>query len=199
MTDALPPESDLDLVRSVLSGNKEAYAGLIRANMDHIYTFCLSLLSNPTEAEDAAQDVFVKAYRSLPGFKGNSRFSTWLTRIAYNHCMDLLRKKARHKTESWDALVEQQGGEKMTGRPADEGAAAAAKEKAALAHRLLSRLPDDYRTILTLRETQELSYEEIMRVMDCSLDSVKARLRRARAMLKELFEEQSKEKIKRGL
>lgn len=179
--------SDRETARRVLTGDAEAYAALVRQNMDRLYSFCLSLLSDPTEAEDAAQEVFVKAYRSLKTFQGDARFSTWLTRIAHNHCMDVLRKRSRRKTDSWDALVEKEG-EKAAARLWDESAGADIREKVSLAQQVLSRLPEDYRTVLTLRETQDLSYEEIAEMMDCSLDSVKARLRRARVMLRELFE-----------
>ena len=71
--------------------------------------YCLSMLSNHTDAEEAAQDIFVKVYHSLPKFKGDSSFSTWLYRITTNHCLDVLRKRTRRKTTSLDALVEQDG------------------------------------------------------------------------------------------
>ena len=146
---------------------------------------CASLLGDPVRAEDAAQEVFLKAYRSLPGFRLDSTFSTWLYRIASNHCLDLLRRRGREKSESLDALGEKDGEPSDAGLPSVEGEERAVEDRD-LVERLLSSLPPDYRLILTLREVQGLSYHEIAEAMDCSLDSVKARLRRAREKLEEL-------------
>lgn len=188
-------ENDWDIIQSVLSGNAQDYAELVRKHMDRIYSFCLSLLNNPTEAEDAAQDVFIKAYNNLSKFKGDSQFYTWICRIAHNQCMDVLRKKSRQKTDSWDAMIEISG-EKIVKQIVDADAAEDSAEKSRLAQQLLGHLPEEYRIVLTLRETQDLSYEDIAKVMGCSLDSVKARLRRARAMLKDLFKKRIKEEVK---
>jgi RNA polymerase sigma-70 factor, ECF subfamily len=148
-----------------------------------VRSLCLSLLSNPSEAEDAAQDAFLKAYLSLNDFRGEAAFSTWLYRIAFRHCQDLLRKRTRRKTDSWDDLLDKHGAA-LEGALSSPGQAASA-ENADLVRRLLSAMPEDYAAVLTLREMQGLSYQEMTEVLDCSLDSVKARLRRARQWLTE--------------
>ena len=144
---------------------------------------CLSLISNSTQAEDAAQEIFIKAYQSLSRFRGDSSFSTWLYRIAANHCRDLLRKKTREHSESWNDLMERYGEslEKMLvgSNPPFS------RDDADLAHRILSLLSPEYRLILSLREGQGLSYQEIAQTLECTLDAVKARLRRARCELQE--------------
>jgi RNA polymerase sigma-70 factor, ECF subfamily len=169
------------IIDQVLGGNPEAYAELVRRHQIKVRSLCLSLLANAQEGEDAAQDVFIKAYKSLSNYQGNSRFSTWLYRIAFNHCQDLLRQRSRRKMESWDEIADR-GGEK-------EDIPALALQKNAeisdLLQKLLALLPEDYREILLLRETQGLNYQEIADVLDCSLDAVKARLRRARETLQE--------------
>ena len=136
---------------------------------------CVSMLGDRSLAEDAAQESFLKAFGSLEDFRGASSFGTWLHRIAVNRCLDLLRRRARHQTESLDVLAE-----------SDEPASGKDPlEDADLVRRLLDSLPPDYRVILTLRELQGLDYKEIMEVLGISMDAVKARLRRARQSLLE--------------
>ena len=135
-------------------------------------------------AEDAAQEIFFKAYQALKSFRGQSAFSTWLYRIASNHCLDLLRKRQRERTESWEALIEESGEqfhELLTASP-DPKTTLANTE---LVQRALAQLSPDYQLILTLRETEGLSYEELAEALHCSLDAIKARLRRARQELLE--------------
>jgi RNA polymerase sigma-70 factor (ECF subfamily) len=169
---------DQKLVGQAQAGDRDAFAELVRRHHAWVQGLCAAALGDPSSAEDAAQEVFLKAYKSLPQFKGGSSFSTWLHRIAANACLDLLRRRARSRTESWDELMEKEGGriERLLAEAAPEHSA----EDADLVRRVLAQLPPEYRLVLTLRETQGLSYEEIAGAMDCSLDSVKARLQRAR-------------------
>lgn len=160
------------VVQSVLAGDKESFAVLVRAYQAKVLSLCLSLMRNRAEADDAAQEIFVKAYRGLSGFRLDSSFSTWLYRIAYRHCLDLLRSRKRRAAEPLDSL------------PEIAENAASLEDKAAV-ESVLSALPPDYRLVLTLREVQGLTYEEIARATGSSLDSVKARLRRAREALQE--------------
>jgi RNA polymerase sigma-70 factor (ECF subfamily) len=175
---------DFNIVQKVLLGETEAYASLVRAYQVRIKSFCLMLLSNPAETEDAAQDVFVKAYQSLSGFHGESSFSTWLYRIAHNHCMDLLRKKSHQKTDSLEAFLEKNHNWKSSiatlsrDRPLNE-------DDQELINNVLSSLRSEYKEILILREVSGLTYQEISSVLRCSLDAVKARLRRARQDMQE--------------
>ena len=173
-------DEDRSIIDRIRAGDTETYALLVRKHQARIRGFCLWTLGNAAEADDAAQEVFIKAYRGLGSFRAAAGFSTWLHRIAVNHCRDLLRKRVRERTESWDALREEKG-------EAAE-ALAAREDPAALRRRLqeaLDRLPEQYRAILILREVEGMSYEELAGFLGCSLDSVKARLRRARADLME--------------
>jgi RNA polymerase sigma-70 factor, ECF subfamily len=176
--------NDLELIQKIRSGQKELYGDLVRQYHNKVMGYCLSMLQNHSEAEEAAQDIFVKAYRSLPKFKGNSSFSTWLYRITTNHCLDLLRKRNRRKTFSLDALIEDEG-DRIHGLFSTNAMAASQMEHRDLAGKILSTLPEDYRTILTLREADGLEYQEIAEVLNCSLDAVKGRLSRARKTLQE--------------
>ena len=174
--------NDQQIVQLVQSGHQEAFADLIRQYHKKVMGYCLSMLSNHTDAEEAAQDIFVKAFRSLDRFKGNSSFSTWLYRITANHCLDILRKRNRRKTVSLEALLDQEGDHIQ--RLFSTGPTAAFRmEDRQLVEQILSTLSGDYRTILTLREVDGLEYQEIAGILGCSLDAVKGRLARARRAL----------------
>lgn len=178
-----PPE-ELELARQARSGRRDAFEALVRSHHVRVLRLCLSLLSDRSKAEDAAQEIFIKAYKSLDRFQGASSFSTWLHRIAVNHCLDVLKKDSRRKTVSLEELIEREGDtiQRLLRPPAD---LTASLEAADLAGRILSLLPSDYRLLLILRETQGLSYQELAETLDCSVDAVKGRLRRAREGLVE--------------
>ncbi len=176
--------NDDELVSQILSGDQDAYAEILRHHHAWVIGLCRSTLGDETLAEDAAQEIFLKAYRSLARFKKNSSFSTWLYRIASNHCLDLLRRRTRQKTQSLDELMEREEDSfhRLLTSPPDQ---ARSEEAADLVRKTLDCLSPDYRLILTLRETQGLSYQELTETLNCSLDAVKARLQRARADFKE--------------
>jgi len=179
--------SDADLIESVLSGRQEDYAELVRRHHPRVFGLCVSMLGDRAQAEDAAQDVFLKAYRRLSDFRGDAALSTWLYRVAANRCLDLLRSAARRREESWEAFVEREGDglRRLLAEPAS--AAPLVSEEADLVRRTLARLPPDYRLILTLREVEGLDYAELTKALDCSMDSVKAKLRRARQRFREIL------------
>ena len=172
------------LVQRIVAGDRDAYAELVRAHHARIIRLCASLLADPGLAEDAAQDTFLKAYQSLASFRGQSAFSTWLYRIAANRCLDLLRRRQRERTESWDALVEEAGEQlhELLVAPPDPKTTTANVD---LVQRALAHLTPEYRLMLTLREIEGLSYQELATTLHCSLDAVKAKLRRARQDLLE--------------
>jgi RNA polymerase sigma-70 factor (ECF subfamily) len=146
------------------------------------------MLLSKADADDAAQEVFLKAFASLHKYTKDLSFSAWLYRIASNHCLDVLRKKKRQKTDSLDSLIEKRGEQEedfLLGVPDPAEALDEKASKVALALKALSFLSVDQRQILILREVEGLHYEQICSVMGCSLDAVKARLRRARQKLQE--------------
>lgn len=179
-----PSPSDAPLVDAARAGDREAFAELVRRHHARVLGLCRSLLGSNEAAEDAAQDVFLKAYESLGGFRGSSAFSTWLYRIASNRCLDLRRSAARARQDSLEALIEARGDDlyRLLGRAPD---ASAGPEAADLVRRVLAALPEDYRSILWLREVEGFTYDELTLALDCSLDAVKSRLRRARAELED--------------
>lgn len=176
--------NDSEIIGQVLSGNRDAYAELVRRYQARIIRLCASLLRHEKDAEDAAQEVFVKAYQSLGSFQQSASFYTWLYRIATNHCLSALRNKGRRMTESLDSLLEAEGDQvaALFSSQPDFRDSLQAKE---LLTKLLDSLRPNYRAVIVLREVEGLSYEEIGRVLACSVDSVKAQLRRARQEIEE--------------
>ena len=173
-----------ELIQKIRSGDVNAYSEIVRAYQAKVLGLCTSLLSDAAQAEDAAQEIFIKTYQSLNSFRGDSTFSTWIYRISANHCKDLLRKRSRQKTESLDALMEgSDDGVSRLFEPSFDPRPSA--EAAELVNKFLSALSPDERLILTLREGQGLSYQEIAETLRCSIDAVKARLRRARQAVTE--------------
>lgn len=161
--------------------NDLEFAELVRLHAPRVRALCAATLGNADEAEDAAQETFLKAHRALERFAGGSSVATWLHRIAVNECLDRLRAAGRRRSDSLDALLEADAN--ALGSALTEASPAKAIEDRDTVERLLAKLNPEQRLALTLRETQGLSYEEIAAAMDCSLDSVKARIKRARAEL----------------
>ena len=172
---------DGELARRAASGDDESFAELVRRHAPRVRALCAATLRGDDAADDAAQEAFLKAHRALGRWSGEAAFGTWLHRIAVNHCLDLLRAAARRKTDSLDEMLEADGA--ALGRALSEESPARALEDRDAVERLLNRLNSEQRLALTLREVDGLSYEEIAESMSCSLDSVKARLKRARAEL----------------
>lgn len=164
--------------------NDREFAELVRQHAPRVRALCAATLGNADEAEDAAQETFLKAHRSLDRFAGGSSIGTWLHRIAVNECLDRLRAAGRRRSQSLDALLEADAN--ALGAALSEASPAKALEDRDAIERMLNRLIPEQRLALTLREVQGFTYEEIAEAMACSLDSVKARIKRARAELLEI-------------
>jgi RNA polymerase sigma-70 factor (ECF subfamily) len=163
-----PTDPDLVLVGEFASGQADAFDRLFERYSSYVYNTCLSIIGDPDDARDAMQDTFVQLYRSLPKFRGQSKFSTWLYRITVNKCRDRLR--ARPRWESTDSLewVAEPDGEESDGLLEEQ------------VRQTMMKLKADYRTVLALYYFQQLSYDEIAECLGCSLDLVRIRLHRAR-------------------
>lgn len=164
----------------------EAFEAVVRAYYDRVYRLALRLLCNAADAEDVVQEAFLKVHRSAPRFRGDSSLSTWVYRIAHNVCLDELRRRKRRPLLQGRC----DGAERETVQePEDEGpgpeeAAFAAEERLRL-RRALESLPLEFRSVLILREVEDLSYDQIAAVLKCPVGTVRSRLARARRMLAE--------------
>jgi RNA polymerase sigma-70 factor (ECF subfamily) len=188
---SLKPSSDASqgeglLVAAARSGDHVAFGRLVDRYKDRIYNLALGYVGDADDADDVAQEIFVKAYGALDSFRGQSQFYTWLYRIGMNACMDWVKSRSRRV----DSLSRIRDGEVRAGAGSPlplTDVALERRELRSLLHRALAQLPDEYRSAVVLREIEDLSYEEIAEALSCSIGTVKSRLFRARAQLKELL------------
>lgn len=187
LADARPVKRDeAQMIASILAGDRELYHQLIQPYELSVYRMAMSFVKNETEAEDVAQEAFLKAFRDLANFRGESKFSTWLISIALNEARRRLRRQSTVRMESLD-------------EPAEEGAKVSPallrdwreipseslerREVRALLQKAIEELSPIYREVLVLRDIEELSVEETAGALAISISSVKVRLHRARIML----------------
>ncbi|HOZ84461.1 MAG TPA: RNA polymerase sigma factor [Niabella sp.] len=185
--------SEQFLVEELRKGSEAAFKTIVNTYQDMIYNTCLSIVKNEEDAEDLAQEVFVQVYQSIKGFKGDSKLSTWLYRIAITKSLDHERKKKRKKRFGFvrsifgeDAQVEI--------NPPDfnhPGILYDKKEKAVILFKAIDRLPENQRIAFVLSKIEGLSYQEISDVMDTSISSIESLLHRAKNNLKKILEGKS--------
>jgi RNA polymerase sigma-70 factor (ECF subfamily) len=171
------------LVKLAQDGSREAFEALVAKYQSKVFSMALSFIRNREAADDAAQEVFLKAYLALPKFHLKSEFGTWLYRIAVNHVRDVLRKKGRAREVSLEDVREISVADEDTLERAEVEQEAEARRN--LVQRIVQSLPEKYRVILTLRDIQGLPYEEISRILRLSPGTVDSRLHRARKMLRQ--------------
>ena len=174
--------SDLELVRRAQRGERGAFDLLVLRYQHKVIKLVARLLRDPTEAEDVAQEAFVKAYRALGSFRGDSAFYTWLYRIAVNTARNAMASRQRRPLDYEAELSE---GEQSTVeswlRHTDTPEATVLSEEIReTVNRAVAALPEDLRTAIILREVEGLSYEEIAAAMDCPVGTVRSRIFRAR-------------------
>ncbi len=173
------------IVRKVLQGDVNAFEKLVTEYERAVYAIAQRMTGNAEDAADMTQETFIKAYNSLSSFRGDSKFSVWLYRIANNVCLDFLRSRSRKPTVSLSA--EDDDGEETQLDIADESQSPELLLESALTRdavrRGLDSLPPDYKQILLLREIQGLSYEEIAAALGIESGTVKSRIFRARKRL----------------
>ena len=178
-------EEEQRCIRRVLAGDSEAFEALVIEHQKTAYNLALRMLSHPQDAEDVTQEAFLKAYRSLSEFRGDSRFSSWLCRIVSNLCIDRLRSRARRGEQS--LTVENDEGEESQLEIPDESLSPEALLERRLTRESVQRglesLSPELRQILLLREIRGMSYEEIGAALDLEAGTVKSRIFRARKRL----------------
>jgi len=172
------------MIAKVLGGQTETFHELIRPYERSVYLMALSLLHNETEAEDAAQEAFIKAYRALGRFRAESRFSTWLISIVLNEARARLRRKQPALTDSIDDTREGSiTPAQLTDWREIPSQSLERQEVRVLIRRAVSALPIAYREVFVLRELEERNVEETAETLGITAASVKMRLHRARIML----------------
>lgn len=174
-------------INQVLKGDQNAYAEIVELYKDKVFQLCYRMLGNRHEAEDMAQEAFIRAYVNIASFNINLKFSTWLYRIATNLCIDRIRKK---KPDFYlDAEVSGTDGLTMysqipsdTALPEEE---VESMELQDIIQREISQLPEKYRSVIVLKYIEELSLNEISEILDMPLGTVKTRIHRGREALRQ--------------
>lgn len=177
-------QDDAEFIEKVRGGNGSAFEGLVRKYQNRLYTALVHISGSRQEAEDIAQDAFVQAYRKLHLFAGNSSFYTWLYRIAVNAAISRKRKKrAEYSVEQTQAIT----GDEPLDKSERVDERLLREERANLIQTALTRLPEEFRVVLVLREMEAFDYEAISETLDLPVGTVRSRLHRARVQLKEIL------------
>lgn len=177
------------LVERARGGDQDAFAVLVRLHQRQVYALALRMLRDGEEASEATQDVFLAAWQALSGYRGDARLSTWLYRIAYNHCLRLAGQRKRQAAARLELTAESARAQTPAGALSAHHAADAEREMRETVRDQIANLPPKYRLVVILRHLQDLSYEEIAEVMRVPIGTVKTHLFRARAMLKERLDD----------
>ncbi len=190
-------KSNSELIQRAIDGDETAYRQLLENYRGAIFNLLFKMVRNKEETEDLVQEAFIKAFKALPSFNEEYAFSTWLYKIAINNCIDHMRKK-RLKTYSINKPVRSKDGE--LDREFPDTSMSPDKEllhdeRTRLIETAIDELPENYKTAILLRHRDEKSYEEIAQLLDIPLGTVKARIFRAREMLKKRL----KGKLTRGV
>ena len=177
--------NDTEIIKSVLNGDQQAYAGLVSRYQNYVFTLVLRFIKNREDAEELSQDIFIKAYRALSNFRGESKFSTWLYTIANTTCITFLRKKKLEIHSLDNEKVFETADSKDSGFSANQ---VEQKSKINMVNKAIALLNPDDAEILTLFYKAEQSLEEIGSILNLEANTAKVRLHRARGRLKEKME-----------
>jgi RNA polymerase sigma-70 factor (ECF subfamily) len=182
---------DPDLAALVAGGDEAAFRVLMQRHNQTLYRTARAILRDDTEAEEALQDAWLQAYRAMPGFRGDSKLSTWLVRIAANEALQR-RRKVRRTAEVIPMSIDEESGDRpVVDEPRDESPSAAPEietlrgEMRRLLEARIDRLPDAFREVFVLRAVEEMSVEETATALEIPEATVRTRFFRARSLLRE--------------
>ncbi|OLC32464.1 MAG: hypothetical protein AUH81_16100 [Candidatus Rokubacteria bacterium 13_1_40CM_4_69_5] len=174
-----------EVLERLRAGDARAFEDLVVAYQHRVFSIAYRMLGSRAEAEEAAQEVFLRVHRGIAEFRGESKLSTWLYAITSRLCLNRLASGERRMARAREAE------ETLTGLPSADGDAAARMERSeteAALHRAIAELPDERRIVVVLRDLEGLSYEEIADTLGLTLGTVRSRLHRARLELRERLE-----------
>jgi RNA polymerase sigma-70 factor (ECF subfamily) len=181
-------DSDSNLVARALDGDLPSFERLVARYQNKVMGYAARMLSDRDEAEDVAQEVFIKAFRSLESFRGESSFSTWIYRIATNLCIDRLRAKKRRPQSAYSLdepfdKDEDKGGRELPDLSTEPTRSIEREELRAKVREVMAEMPEKMRAVLIMCDMQGMPYEDIAKVLDVPIGTVKSRLFHARADL----------------
>jgi RNA polymerase sigma-70 factor (ECF subfamily) len=181
--------TDLDhsLLRRLRDRDERAFRELIEGHRDRVYNICYRMLGHKHEAEDVAQEVFITVFKTIEAFRGDSKFSTWLYRVAVNHCKNRIKYLARRHDRDRDELDETSNGPNGAiggPMPAAPDRALEGVQMEALLRDAINSLDEEQRIVVVLRDVEDLSIEEICEITELPDGTAKSRLHRARLVLR---------------
>lgn len=182
--------NDQAYIEQLKKGDNEAFRQLLATWQDMVYNTSLGILQNAEDAEDVTQEVFVTVYESVSQFKGDSKLSTWLYRIAVTKSLDHIRKKKRKKRFAFVQSLFGAGAEEIHERPDFQhpGIKLENRERAVVLFRAVGKLPENQKIAFTLHKLEGLSYQEVAEIMETSVSSVESLMHRAKTNLRKLLE-----------
>lgn len=170
--------NEILLISRARGGDREAFGALVEQYRDNVYRLAYRMCGNAYDADEAAQEAFVAAWRALPNFRGDAKFSTWLYRLTTNAAIDVMRREKRHQTVGDGEMVDLADDADSPQETVERTEQQEAVQKA------LATLSEEYREVLLLRYMEELDYAEIAEVLQLPSGTVKSRINRAKAALK---------------
>jgi len=177
-------------IERVKAGDREAFGGLVDAHKDMVYTVCIRMLTSEVDAEEAAQDAFVKAYRSIGSFQAKAKFSTWLYRITYNHCISVIRKKVKMIDLDGEIPVGEVDEMEMNGLET-----ITAEERGRYLKMAIEALNETDSLVVTLFYYDELSLEEIAEITGLTSSNIRIKLHRSRKLMYQVICENLKSEV----
>ncbi|MCX6271496.1 MAG: RNA polymerase sigma factor [Bacteroidetes bacterium] len=173
---------DKELINNVINGNTHAFRFLVEQNKNLVWHMVLRMVRQQEDAEDLCQDVFMRVFRDIRKFRGDSKLSTWIASITYHICVDYIRRKGREKTDLTDDPASFIPDERDAASPSRSMNMAELKQ---LVNRVIDRLPLHYRTVITLFHLEEMSYKEIEEITGMPEGTIKSYLNRGRQAVRE--------------
>lgn len=183
-------ENEKDLVDRARMGDVEAFEKLIEGCQKKVFNIAYKMIGNYDDANELAQEVFLKAFRSIKKFKGDSLFSTWIYKVTANVCLDEIRRRKKRRVYSLDDDMELNDGEVKRQIPDNSPTPDLEVESNEIknaVNKSIQELPDDYKSVIILRDIQGFSYEEISKIVNCPEGTVKSRINRARQALRKIL------------
>lgn len=173
---------DAELIAQIKDGNTNAFRFLVDKHKNLVWHMVLRMINRREDAEDLCQDIFIRVFKDIGKFRGDSKLSTWIGTIAYNTCIDHLRKKGREKLYPTDNLGSVSYGKMSLETASDKVDRLYIKK---IVHKVIEALPVHYRTVITLYHLEEMSYKEIEQITGMPEGTVKSYLNRSREMVRE--------------
>lgn len=184
--------TELELIQGLRNGDENAFRYLVTTYQDRIFNTSLGIVQNAEDAEDVAQEVFIQVYKSINSFKGESKLSTWMYRIATTRSLDLLRSRKSKKRSGLVQRLFGDGNEPIFEIPDfnHPGVSLDRKENAAKLFKAIAQLPENQKIAFTLHKLEDLSYQEVSETMQTSIAAVESLMHRAKLNLRKILEKE---------